>query len=125
VVSSVNPARGVDIPRVGYPDYFEWKNAGIFERIAAVNAWDAYLSDNAAEPQQVNGISVSEDYFALLGVAAARGRVFRAEDYRPTLDEIRTCVISDRLWRQRFGGNPGIVGQKIRLFGRAAHTVVG
>src|SRR5688572_11467507 len=68
VVSSVNQAQGVDLPRAGYSDYFEWKEAGLFERIAATNNWDAYLGDAAAEPQEVLGASVSQDYFALLGV---------------------------------------------------------
>lgn len=124
-VTSINKSQGVDLSRVGLSDYLEWKRDGIFERIAVSYNFDAYLGDDSAEPQEVLGTSVSSDYFALLGVAAKLGRTFQADDYRPTSNDVRTCIISERLWRQRYSRDPQIIGQRIRLFGRASHIIVG
>src|SRR5262249_47207770 len=57
---------------------------------------------------------VSQAYFPMLDVRAAIGRVFRPEE-----DEVpqrnAVVVISDGLWKRRFGGDPGVVGRSILL----------
>lgn len=125
VVSSVNQASGIDTPYVGAADYLEWKGRKIFDRIAATNGWDAYLSDGAADPQQVLGLSVSEDYFSILGLSPIRGRTLQSSDFNVESYGESPCVISDRLWRQRYGGDPEIVGKRLRLFGKTSFTIVG
>lgn len=65
---------------------------------------------------------VSTDFFALLGTPARLGRTFRPEEFVPGSD--RVIVLGDAVWRQQFGGDPGIVGGKITLDG-APFTVVG
>jgi putative ABC transport system permease protein len=66
-----------------------------------------------------NGASVSASFFDVLGTAPAVGRTFRAADAGRDL-----VVLSYRLWQDRFGGDPGIVGQAIVMNG-TARTVVG
>jgi putative ABC transport system permease protein len=66
-------------------------------------------------PQLLRALRVSASYFQLFGVPMAVGRPFSAEDDRP--GGPRVVVISDGLWRSRFGGNPGIVGKPIELSG--------
>jgi putative ABC transport system permease protein len=76
------------------------------------------------EPERVRGTEVMADLFPLLGVRAARGRVFtREEDVEGGPPVI---VISDGLWRRRFGADPSVVGREVRmgLSGRAS-TIVG
>jgi predicted permease len=73
--------------------------------------------------ERVQGELVSGDYFTLLGVGAAEGRVFTAaEDSVPGAHPV--VVLSHRYWRGRFGEDPTVVGRTIRLNGRA-YPVVG
>jgi len=57
---------------------------------------------------------VSENYFAMLGVSPLIGRFFE-----PGSDPPQT-VLSERLWKQRFGGDPSVLGRRIRINGRTA-----
>jgi len=65
------------------------------------------------EPERLEGQLVSASYFELLGAHARLGRVFGPQDYAPGVAEV--AVISDGLWKRRFGQDPNIVGRKIRL----------
>jgi putative ABC transport system permease protein len=76
----------------------------------------------ADTPENVTGARVGGDFFALLGVQPALGRAFLPEEDQPGRGEV--AVLSDGLWRRRFGGDPGVIGREIRLDGRV-HTVVG
>lgn len=66
---------------------------------------------------------VSPSYFPLLGVGAARGRTFLPEEDRAR-DAHAVVVISDAIWRERFGGDPDLVGRSITLNDRSL-TVIG
>jgi macrolide transport system ATP-binding/permease protein len=75
-----------------------------------------------ARPERVYGQIVSPDYFAVLGVAAAHGRVLS-----PDMDKTGNppaVVISDRFWRSRLNADPAAVGQTLRVNGQTA-TIVG
>jgi putative ABC transport system permease protein len=67
-------------------------------------------------PEQVEGIHATANYFKVFGAPFALGRPFTSEDDRPHGPHV--AVISYGLWRSRFGGNPGIVGQAIELGGQ-------
>ena len=66
-------------------------------------------------PENVTGARVGPDFFALLGVTPALGRAFLPDEDRPGSDGV--VVLSDRLWRRRFGGDPGVIGRDIRIDG--------
>jgi putative ABC transport system permease protein len=66
-------------------------------------------------PQLLRALRVSASYFRLFGVPMAVGRPFSAEDDRPGGPHV--VVISDGLWRSRFGGNLGVIGKPIELAG--------
>ena len=95
----------------------EWQEqARSFEQIEGI-VW-------GAETQTVSGDGPAERVrmqfltpgaFSLLGVKPARGRVFTPEDAVP---ENRSVIISDGLWRRRFGGDPGVLGKTIRVADR-------
>src|SRR5918911_292857 len=95
----------------------------VFEGLAALSnkGWPANLT-GAGEPERLQGFQVSADLFRVLGVEAARGRTFLDEEDRPGRN--RVVVISNELWRRRFGGAPDLVGKTITLNGEP-HTVVG
>jgi putative ABC transport system permease protein len=76
----------------------------------------------ADAPENVDGARVGADYFAMLGVPPALGRTFLPEEDAPGRGEV--VVLSDALWRRRFGTDPGVIGREVRLDGRP-HRVVG
>lgn len=69
--------------------------------------------------ERLRGAAATANFFDVLGVAAARGRVFSAADEQSAAPLL---VISDALWHRAFGADPGIVGRSIRLMaGRPQH----
>ena len=77
------------------------------------------------EMQPVDGLVASDSFFTTLGVKAALGRTFTtADDVRAGGPDGPVVVISDRLWRRRFGGSAGIVGKPLLVEG-VPLTIVG
>jgi putative ABC transport system permease protein len=74
---------------------------------------------------------VTPEFFSLLGFTPQAGRAFAAEEFQPGHDQV--VIISDRLWRTRFGADPQIIGQALTLSERSymavgsdrSYTVVG
>ncbi len=92
-----------------------------FESVAAW-ANDTFNLTGLGEPTQVAVGRVSPNFFALLGVQPQIGRSFAEDEGRPEGKPV--VMLSDALWRGRYGGDPKIVGQTIALDG-TPHTVVG
>jgi putative ABC transport system permease protein len=74
------------------------------------------------QPENVPAARVGADFFRLLGVAPALGRTFGPDEDAPGRDQV--VVLSDGLWRRRFGADRAVVGREVRLDGRPA-TVIG
>jgi putative ABC transport system permease protein len=103
-------------------DFLDWREAkDAFEQVAAFTDASADLSDGG-EPERLASAQVSWSFFDVLGVTSQAGRLFRPEDESEAGQYV--VVLSDGLWRRRFGSSPDIVGRQIRLSGRP-HTVVG
>jgi predicted permease len=103
-------------------NYTRWRErARTFTDMAALTSGSANLSGDG-DPERVPTGAVTGNVFALLGVKAHVGRTLTAEDSRPGAPDV--AVISEGLWRRRFGGDPAIVGRSITLEGKPA-TVVG
>jgi predicted permease len=98
-----------------------------FEHLAALRPQPTSLTDGCAEgagcePERISAYGVSPELFDLLGIAPARGRNFTSHDGATGAD--RVVLISDGLWKRRFGGDAGVIGRVITL-GGLARTVVG
>ena len=91
-----------------------------FEAIAGIWANSVTLSEQG-EPEFVRIGLVTTNFFDLLGVEPAAGRLFAPED---EVEDSPTLLLSHSLWRRRFGGDPGVVGRSIVVNDRPA-TVVG
>lgn len=103
-------------------DFFDWRReSSSFADMQAANAWSATLSGSEGA-EQIPALEMTTGMFQLLGVRAALGRTFLPEDGAPNRDKV--IVLSHGLWKRRFGGDPAIVGQPIRLSG-VKFTVVG
>ena len=70
---------------------------------------------------RVTGARVSAELFGVLGVTPARGRIFRAGEDQAARDAV--VLLSDALWRTRFGADPGVVGRSIVVDGRSREVV--
>lgn len=95
--------------------------AHAFEGLAVMRSWQPTLT-GPGEPERLEGQRVSAEYFRVLGVRPALGRGFTAADDRP--EAPRVAVLSDALWRRRFGADPRIVGRSVPLDDRPT-TIVG
>jgi putative ABC transport system permease protein len=73
-------------------------------------------------PERIQGGLVSAGWFEAFGVRPVLGRVFAANEDQPGRD--RVVVLSDRLWRARFGSDPKVVGRTVRLNG-VSYIVLG
>jgi len=83
-----------------------------FESIAGIWPITANLT-GSDRPERVEVLLTSGNYFDLLGVQAARGRTYHPSDEIPGIATL--AVISDGLWRRGFGGDPNILGRKLRI----------
>jgi putative ABC transport system permease protein len=85
-----------------------------YQSIASYTPSLLSISGGRGDPEQIDGEIVSPAYFATLRVTAALGRTFTAaEDGAP--GDAAVVVLSDRLWRRRYGADPSLVGGTIRV----------
>src|SRR6266566_1259090 len=73
-------------------------------------------------PQRYTGAYVTEDLFKIIGVLPVLGRDFTAEDNKPGAEKV--AILGDEIWRRDFVADPSIVGQSVRINGKAA-TIIG
>src|SRR5437764_12935800 len=73
-------------------------------------------------PQRYTGGYVTEDIFKIVGVSPVMGRDFTAEDNKPGAE--KTVILGDEVWHRDFNAEPNIIGQGVRVNGKAA-TVIG
>ena len=114
----------------GVRTFSTWSPAayeGLRQRVTALDHLAAYASADVqltgrGEPLRVRALEASPNFFATLGVNPVRGRAFLTGAAAP--DDDRAAIVSDRLWRTSFNGDPAIVGQSITLDG-VSRTVVG
>jgi putative ABC transport system permease protein len=84
----------------------------VFEGTAIFRRWQMNLSGDG-EPQVEHVVLAAPDFFALVGAAPARGRIFSNEELEPGKDGV--AILSDALWRDRYGADPKVIGRTIRL----------
>src|SRR5678815_2264538 len=94
----------------------------VFEKMAAYNFVSRNLVEQGQMAERLVGLAGTADFFPLLGVAPARGRVFNPEEFEPGADNV--IVLSDRFWTRRFGSDPNIVGRTVQLDGKTV-TIAG
>jgi putative ABC transport system permease protein len=114
------PSGGMnDLSAADYQDWYDRNH--LFASMAAITGpgFNLSVSDR---PERVSGLSVTSAFFSTLGVLPAIGRAFLPEEDKP--GEGRSVILSDTLWKRRFGGDPQLIGHAIRM-DRQNYTVVG
>jgi putative ABC transport system permease protein len=99
----------------------DYRRARGFSGVAGLAARVRNLT-GGSEPEALMSEEVTDNYFSVLGIAPALGRTFTAEEVVP--NGRRAVVLSDAVWRRRFGGDAAILGRSILVDGQP-HVVVG
>ena len=121
---TLDPGRDPDALLLVAPqNYFDWvAEQRVFESVAAIGSGWLTLREPGGEPESLVPQRVTAGFFTVLRATPAIGRAFTTENEIGGRD--RVAVLSDGLWRRRFGADPQIVGRTILLedleAGRAA-----
>ena len=107
---------------VSAANFVDWRKQNhVFTRMAAFSR-RLFDVSGTGEPLEVLGEQVSGDFFPVLGVRAALGRTFTPEEDQP--GGPRVAVLSNEIWKERFGGDAALVGREITI-NRARFMVIG
>jgi predicted permease len=107
---------------LSYRDFIDWEHdAPPFEKMSAY-AWRSFDLSSPGNPEHLEGREISANFLSTLGVELALGREFSAEEDRNGGAPV--SIISNGLWRDRFGGSTTALGKSIVLDG-VETTVVG
>src|SRR5262245_3675023 len=106
-----------------YPDYLDYREQNTVMAGLALLVPTSFHLSTGQEAELVKGELVSGNFFDLLGVRPAHGRLITPIDERGA-SASQVAVLSHRLWRHRFGGDPSVIGKTIKLDGHD-FTVIG
>ncbi len=106
-----------------YPDYLDYRNRSRTLRDLAAYTWTTTSLGGETRSRLLTTQLTSGNYFSLLAVTPALGRLLRPDD--DVMDGARqVAVLSYRLWQDQFGGDSAAVGSPIRL-NQVSYTIVG
>ena len=123
VVNCSQPSEGR--PRVGvsYPDFRDWRaQSKSFQGLAAYDFIPMSLSDRTDVPERYIGAPMTANSFSLIGAVPVLGRNFTPEDEKPGAPGV--AIIGYRIWENRYGKDPAILGRQVRLNEKPV-TIVG
>ena len=117
-----NPGIGLRNIPFSVPELEDLRSrAGIFKDVSVVFPGSTDLT-GAKQPERLELLEVSPNYFSMLGITPEIGRLFGPQDF--ALGFAEATVISDGLWRRSYGGDPNILGKRLRL-DNDPYTIVG
>lgn len=110
-----------DLPAMHQKDFADYRDRSkTLEELTIATGNEAILGD-AASPQVVKVGFVRANFFGFLGVSPQHGRDLKNEE--DVTGGPQVAMLSDRLWRSRFGGDPAIVGRTILVNGNSVEVV--
>ena len=122
IFETAPPSQGGDLRSIAIPTLEAWRTG--LRRFDGVALYGPASFDISAgdRPAQIYGATATRSLFGVLGVTPVLGRLFTDDEERPGGPLV--ALLSHRLWRERFGGEAGILGRSIRL-NRQLFTVIG
>ncbi len=121
-ISSKELLKGYDLESVSPLDFESWKNQNHVFQAMAAGAESSFTLTGKGRPESVIAARVSANFFDVAGVAPELGRAFVSGDAKAGADHV--VILSDELWRARFGSNPGVIGSSIEVNGEP-YTIIG
>jgi predicted permease len=108
---------------VSAPNFDDWqRDAKSFAQMAPyLDRSVSFSPSDGGLPENLTGAACAYNLFSTLGVQPAMGRVFHADEDQ--LNGERVVIISDSLWRRRFGGSRNVVGTRTRIDGESYNIV--
>jgi putative ABC transport system permease protein len=121
VLWETNPRLPVPVMVASPPTLHDWKTRNrSFEDVGAFRWRNVTLG--GGEPEQIRGATVTASLLRVLGVQPILGRLFLDEEDRPGTTPV--VLLSDSLWRRRFGARPDVLGETVPIDG-VPHGIVG
>jgi putative ABC transport system permease protein len=122
LVTEAKPQEGVELTGTSYPNFEDWRaQNNVFSELAADQAHDLTVTGRG-EPFVVNTTVVTPEIFALLEAQPLLGRTFVPGDGKRGAAPV--VILSENIWRSRFGADPKIVGSSVSLDKRS-FTILG
>jgi len=117
-----NPGVGLRNVRFSVPEFDDLRaQTDVFEDVSVIVLGPTNLT-GAKQPEHLEMMEVSPNYFSMLGATPELGRLFGHQDF--ALGFAPVVVISDALWRRSYGADPGVLGRSLRL-DNDLYTIVG
>jgi predicted permease len=119
-----NKFPGMDTEFLASPDYVAWRRDNrVFQQLAATQARGGEtMLLNGSDPAEVHVVKVSSNFLQTLQVRLALGRDFTADEELP--DGPKAVLLSNKLWRRRFGAKATAVGRSLMMDGQQ-YTIAG
>jgi hypothetical protein len=121
-INETAPKWNLEIVGINYPDFHAWRDGvKLFEGIAI---WDgaSFNLSTSTGAERIRGARVTSDFGTVLGIRPILGRDFLPEEDKPNGPPV--VLITEGVWRERFGGREDVVGQTLKLDG-VVRTIVG
>src|SRR5262245_57997672 len=107
-IAEQRPREGRLFGAVSPADFFDWRHdARSFSAVAAYSEGAVNLT-GAGDPERLRRLAVSAGFLDALGIPPAVGRTFTLDE--ETVGRHRVVIVTDGLWRRRFGADPALVG---------------
>lgn len=117
-----NLSQGIESMEVTFHDFVDWRERQTsFEGLAAYYEGTANLASPGQPPERYDGAFITADAFDMLRQDAAMGRTLAADEEGPSSPAV--VVLGWHVWQNRFGGDPGIVGQSVLVNSRPTEIV--
>jgi len=121
VIYATQPSRGVRRGGASFPDLNDWR-----AQLPAFDGIFGFLGSNVSltgsgDAERVSAALVSEDFFRVMQVPPALGRAFRGDEWKPGGPKV--AILSDALWRRRYGADSRTVGQSAAVDGERYEIV--
>lgn len=121
MLSETGPGLDYRKQSVSPANFLDWRShTGAIAHLSALGWWDANLLA-ANDPERLQGSVVTAGFFEALGVQPALGRAFVRDD--ETWGRHRVVMLSDAIWKRRFGADPSIVGRSVTIDGEPYQVV--
>ena len=111
VATGANPGRKIPSFRVSPPNYLDFKNLNHTLRLGSLREGSVVLTGRD-RPEKLDSVMISPDLFDILGVSPRIGRNFTSEN--GTLGKDRVALLTDAIWKSKFGADENISGENNR-----------